>query len=65
MQEFKELMVWQRSHQLVLRTYEVTQDLPKEETFGLVLNLRRSAISVATRIAEGCGRASNEELRES
>ncbi len=62
MQEFKELVIWQRSHRLVLRIYGATRDLPKEETFGLVLNLRRSAVAVATRISEGCGKGSNDEF---
>lgn len=62
MQDFHQLSVWQRSHALVLRIYRVSNDLPDNENFGLVLNLRRSATSVARSIAEGAGRDVNAEF---
>jgi four helix bundle protein len=50
---FQELIVWQRSHQLVLAVYRLTKTLPKEELFGLVSQMRRAAVSVPANIAEG------------
>ncbi len=50
---FKDLKVWQRSHELVLEIYKFTQHLPDEERFGLVSQMRRAAVSVAANIAEG------------
>ena len=50
---FRDLIVWQRSHELVLRVYEITNGLPKEETFGLKSQIRRAAVSVPANIAEG------------
>ena len=62
MQNFHELVVWKKSHQFVLNIYKLSKDLPQSENFGLILNLRRSAISMASRIAEGAGKATNEEF---
>ena len=50
---FKELIVWQKAHQLVLNVYKATTNFPKEEMYGLTSQVRRSAISVAANIAEG------------
>jgi four helix bundle protein len=63
LQDFKELKVWQKAHQLVLRTYLVTQPFPKEEMYGLISQMRRSAASIPTNIAEGRGRGTDGELR--
>ena len=52
-QTFQDLIVWQKAHQLVLTVYRVTRSLPKEELFGLVSQMRRSAVSVPANIAEG------------
>lgn len=50
---FKDLIVWQKAHQLVLKIYKTTKSFPKEETYGITSQIRRSAISVAANIAEG------------
>jgi four helix bundle protein len=50
---FKELIVWQKAHQLVLNVYKATKHFPKEEVYGLTSQLRRSSVSVAANIAEG------------
>jgi four helix bundle protein len=50
---FEELAVWQKSHQLVLRVYRTTAKFPREETYGLVAQMRRAAVSVPANIAEG------------
>ncbi len=50
---FKDLLVWQKAHQLVLAVYHLTADFPKQETFGLTCQLQRAAVSVPANIAEG------------
>src|SRR5439155_650055 len=61
MQRFTDLLVWQRSHKLVLEVYRLTVGFPPDERFGLVSQLRRAAASVPTNIAEGSKRQSNPE----
>lgn len=62
MAKHKELRVWQKAMDLVDGVYRVTRLFPKEEQFGLTTQLRRSAVSVASNIAEGCGRNSKKEF---
>ncbi len=62
MQRFTDLKVWQRSHELVLETYRLTGELPAEERFGLVSQLRRASISVPANIAEGSKRRSKNDF---
>lgn len=50
---FRELIVWQKAHQLVLAIYKLTKVFPKEELFALTSQLRRSAVSVPANISEG------------
>ena len=50
---FQDLVVWQKAHELVLDVYRLTRSFPKEETYGLTSQLRRSAVSIAANIAEG------------
>lgn len=64
MRDYQQLEIWQRSHKLTLRVYSLTQTFPKEEIYGLVSQMRRSASSVPTNIAEGCGRNSSKELNK-
>ncbi len=52
-QTFKELVVWQKAHQLVLAVYAATKQFPREEIYGLTSQVRRSSVSVAANIAEG------------
>jgi four helix bundle protein len=61
-QDFHRLAVWQKAHDLTLRLYTTTMSFPRDETFGLVSQLRRAAASVPANIAEGCGRGSRAEL---
>ena len=51
--KFEDLVVWQKSHSLVLKIYRLTQSFPRNELFGLVSQIRRSAVSVPANIAEG------------
>ncbi len=50
---FEDLVVWQKSHALTLRTYRVTTTYPKHEVYGLSAQMRRAAVSVSANIAEG------------
>lgn len=59
MRDFLKLDIWKRSHSLTLRVYIVTKLFPKEESFGITSQMRRSAISIPSNIAEGCGRNTN------
>ena len=62
MRNFKELVIWQRSHQLVLNIYQLTSIFPKDELFGITSQLRRASVSIPNNIAEGCGRDSNPDF---
>src|SRR5438034_6733511 len=50
---FQDLVVWRKAHELVLAVYSLTAGFPKEETYGLALQMRRAAVSVPANIAEG------------
>ncbi len=58
---FTKLIAWQEGHTLVLMTYKVTRLFPKEELFGLVMQMRRCAVSITSNIAEGFSRGSYGE----
>ena len=58
MRDFKKLQVWEKSHGLTLRIYELTAQFPREEIYGLTSQIRRACASIPTNIAEGCGRES-------
>ena len=62
MQHFRNLKVWQRGHQLVLDLYRLTASFPSAERFGLTSQLRRSAASVPTNIAEGAKRQGQQDF---
>jgi four helix bundle protein len=62
MQSFRDLKVWNKSHELALVLYKITSKFPKEELFGLISQIRRAVISISTNIAEGCGRGSNPDF---
>ena len=64
MRDFQKLDFWHRSHKLALRIYKFTGSFPKEEMFGIVSQIRRSAVSIPSNIAEGCGRNSIAELKK-
>ena len=62
MQDEKNLVVGEYAHRLAIATYRHTESFPASERFGLTSQMRRAAVSVASNIAEGCGRRSNREL---
>jgi len=64
MNNYKELKVWQKSMDLVELVYKLTSSFPKEEKYGIISQIQRSAISIPSNIAEGAGRNSNKEFRQ-
>ena len=60
---YKDLLIWQRSMDLVERIYKITSKLPATEQWGLTSQMRRSAISVPSNVAEGYGRQATGEYR--
>lgn len=54
--KYTELDVWKNSRVPVKIIYDVTKEFPKEETFGLMNQMRRCSVSIPSNIAEGCGR---------
>ena len=59
---FKELRIWQLGMDIVDDIYRITKAFPKEEQFGLSLQMRKSSSSIPTNIAEGCGRGTDPQL---
>lgn len=62
MKSFRDLKVWEKSHELTLAAYDAPSNFPKQEMFGLVSQIRRCASSIPANIAEGCGRRGNGEF---
>ena len=60
---FRELIVWQRAHEFVLKTYSFTAKFPREELYGLTSQFRRAAISITANIAEGYGKRGTRDKR--
>jgi four helix bundle protein len=60
--DFKNLAFWKKAHLVALRIYIATKKFPKEEIYGLTSQMRRSAISIPSNIAEGCGRNTKPQL---
>ena len=58
---FKELVVWKRAYELALEVYSSSGRFPRSETFGLVVQMRRAAVSIVSNIAEGYGRGHRNE----
>lgn len=58
---FKDLDAWKEGHKLVIEIYKITKNFPKEEMFGLTNQLKRTAVSVTSNIAEGFSRKSLKE----
>jgi four helix bundle protein len=61
--KFRELLVWQRAKELAVATYQATEDFPQREVYGLTAQMRKSAVSVPSNIAEGQGRGSSGEFK--
>lgn len=63
MHNFRELNVWKDAMKIAKTIYSLTRNFPSEERFGLTSQINRSAVSVASNIAEGCGRNTNGEFK--
>ena len=62
MKNFRDLKVWKKAHLLTLDVYKLTASFPHEERYGLTSQMRRSAVSVPSNLAEGCGRGSDADF---
>lgn len=61
---YKDLIVWQKSYDLVKRIYIITSTLPKSELFALGSQMRRSAVSIVSNIAEGSSRKTRKDFSQ-
>lgn len=62
MNSYKDLVVWQKAIDLSIDIYSLTKDFPKEEMYGLVSQIRRSAVSIPSNIAEGQARKYHQQF---
>ena len=62
MRNYRDLIVWKRSHEFVLDLYRLTNDFPRCDVFGLTSQIRRAAVSIPNNLAERCGRRGDGEL---
>ena len=60
---YKKLLVWQKADELAYQIYLETKLFPKEETYGIIFQLRRAALSVPINIVEGSSRQGKKELK--
>ncbi|MDX9913425.1 MAG: four helix bundle protein [Candidatus Moranbacteria bacterium] len=58
---FTDLLAWQKNHEFVMTVYAITKKFPKDEIYGLVSQMRRSAVSITSNITEGFGRQGMKE----
>lgn len=63
-QNFRELVVWRRAIELTVSVYKLTRSFLKDEQFGLISQMRRASVSVASNVAKGRGRLSVGEFRQ-
>lgn len=63
MKTYRDLLIWQKSVNLVIELYQFTAKYPDEEKYGLTSQIRRSAMSIPSNIAEGYGRNSDGEFK--
>ena len=61
--DFRDLLIWQRGHQLSLTIYKITKRFPDDEKYGITNQIRRSAVSVCANIAEGYAKSTKELIR--
>jgi four helix bundle protein len=59
---FRDLLVWQKAMQLTVSVYQLSKGFPREEIYGITSQMRRSAVSIASNIAEGHGRLNAKEF---
>jgi len=56
MRNYRELIIWEKSHEIVENVCKDPKAFPKEELFGMVSQMRRASVSIPANIAEGCGK---------
>lgn len=61
---YRKLIAWQKANELAVKVYACSKSFPKEEQFGLTSQFRRSALSIALNLAEGCGRQNRKEMKQ-
>ena len=59
---FQDLLAYKKSFSIAMKIFEITKTFPKEETFGLTSQIRRSSVSIPSNIAEGSGRESTKDF---
>lgn len=64
MNNFRNLDVWDKAVELATYAYKMTESFPKAEKYGLMSQMRRSAVSISSNIAEGAGRDSKKEFNQ-
>ena len=62
MHNFRNLKIWQKSVEFVVKVYEITASFPKDEIFGLASQMRRAAVSIPSNIAEGSAKSSTKSF---
>jgi len=63
MKNFKELKVWQKGFEIAVKSFTLTESFPKEEKFGLSIQITRAAVSIPSNIAEGSSRSSEKDYK--
>ncbi len=61
---YRDLDIWKKGIEVVKDVYKLTEEFPKQETYGLISQLRRSAISIPSNVAEGFKRYHNKEYKQ-
>ena len=61
MRNFKELKIWQKGFQIAVNSFKLTSAFPKEEKFGMTVQITRAAVSIASNIDEGSSRSSERD----
>ena len=62
LKHYQELIAWQKAMDLAALAYKMTRGFPREELFGLALQIRRAAVSIPSNIAEGQGRNTTRDF---
>ena len=62
--DYKDLKVWQKGIEIVDKVYAVTAKFPKEELYGLIIQMRKASVSIPSNIAEGFVRQHNKEYKQ-
>lgn len=63
MQDFRKLNIWYKAIEIAELTYALSKELPNDEKYGLISQMKRASISISSNIAEGAGRNSVKEFR--